>query len=108
MPMKRSNAAVDRAVDDHRAVLGVVGADVAEVEALGRQVVELDRAELPLAADRVGDVEVDLRAVERAVAGLELVGQAGLLEGGLERGLGLVPQRVVAELVARAGSRTSP
>ena len=69
-PLER---AVDRAVDHDRAVVLAVLADVGEVEALGRGVVELDRAELPLAADAVGDVEVDLRAVERAVAGLELV-----------------------------------
>ena len=76
MAMKRSKRAEDRAVEHDRAVLGVVLADVGEVEALGRDVVELDGAQLPLAADAVGDVEVDLRAVERAVARLELVRQA--------------------------------
>ena len=43
----------------------------------GHLVVELNRAALPLAAERVGDVEVDLRAVERAVAGVDRVGLAG-------------------------------
>ena len=64
-------AAEDRPVDDDRPVLGVVGADVFQVEALRRLVIELDRRALPLPADRVGDVEVDLRAVERAVALVE-------------------------------------
>ena len=41
----------------------------------GMLVVELDRRALPLPADGVGDVEVDLRAVERAVALVERVGQ---------------------------------
>ena len=67
-------AAEDGAVDHHRPVLGVVGADVVQVEALGHRVIELDRAALPLAAERVGDVEVDLRPVERAVAGVDRVG----------------------------------
>ena len=61
-------AAENRPVDDHRPVLGVVGADVLQVEPLRHLVVELNRRALPLPADRVGDVEVDLRAVERAVA----------------------------------------
>ena len=64
-------AAEDRPVDHHRPVLGVVGADVLQVEPLRHLVVELDRRALPLAADRVGDVEVDLRPVERAVALVE-------------------------------------
>ena len=51
-----------------RGVLGVVGAQVAEAEALRHLGVELDRAHLPGAAERVGHVQVDLRAVERAVA----------------------------------------
>ncbi len=69
-------AAEDGAVDHDRPVLGVVCADVLQVEALGRGVVELDRAALPLAAERVRDVEVDLRPVERAVAGVDRVGLA--------------------------------
>ena len=55
-------AAENGAVNHHRPVLGVVGADVLQVEALRRDVVQLDRGALPLPADRVGDVEVDLRA----------------------------------------------
>ena len=67
--------AVDGAVDHHRPVLLVVVADVGEIEALGRGVVELDGAGLPGAAQRVGHGEVDLGAVEGAVAGVELPGQ---------------------------------
>ncbi len=70
-------AAEDGAVDDHRPVLGVVRARVLQVEALRHLVVELDRRALPLAADGVGDVEVDLRAVEGAVALVDRVGLAG-------------------------------
>ena len=65
-PLERAE---DRAVQDDRPVRLAVLADVREVEALGLREVALDRAELPGAADRVLDVEVDLRAVEGAVAG---------------------------------------
>ena len=61
-------AAENGPVDDDRPVLGVVGPDVLQVEPLRQLVVELNRGALPLPADGVGDVEVDLRAVERAVA----------------------------------------
>ena len=67
-------AAENRPVDDHRPVLGVVGADVFQVEILRLHVIELNRGALPLPADRVGDVEVDLRAVERAVLLVQIVG----------------------------------
>ena len=55
------------------------------------------------AEDRVRNVEVDLRAVERAVAGLELVREVQALERGLQRSLGAVPHRVVADPLRRPG-----
>ncbi len=67
-------AAEDRPVDDDRLVLGVVGADVLQPEPLRDLIVELNRRALPLPADRVGDVEVDLRPVERAVALVDVYG----------------------------------
>src|SRR5438874_1229013 len=78
-------------------MLGVVLADVPELESLRRVVVELDGAELPAAAEEVGDVEVDLRTIERAVAGLDLVRRAGRLERFAQRALGAVPECVVTE-----------
>ena len=71
-------AAVDRPVDEHRAVLRVVGADVFQSEPLGHLVIELDRRALPLPADGVGHVEVDLRPVKGAVAHVQLVCLSGL------------------------------
>ena len=75
-PDEALERAQQRAVDHHRPVLGVVGARVGELEALGHVVVELHGAELPRAADRVGHVQVDLRAVEGAVALVEVVLEA--------------------------------
>ena len=71
-------------------------------------VVELDRRALPLPADRVGDVEVDLRPVERAVALVDRVGLAGALERRLELRLGVIPGRDLAQELRRAASTASP
>jgi hypothetical protein len=65
--------AQDRAVQHHRAVLFAVRADVGRVQPFGQVEVGLERAALPFAADRVGQLEVELRPVERAFAGVELV-----------------------------------
>ena len=62
-----------RAMDHHRLMFGIVGPAVGETEALGHVVVELAGAELPGAPQRVGHVQVDLRAIEGAVAGVQLV-----------------------------------
>ena len=80
MPMKRSNDAEQRAVDHERALELVLARRVGRVEALRHPAVELDRAHLPAAPDRVGHVEVDLGRVERAVAGIHGVVPAGRRE----------------------------
>ena len=77
-------AAENGPVNDHRPMCRVVGADIRQVEPDRQLVVELDRPALPLAAQRVGDVEVDLRPVERPVAGVDLVRRARRLERGLQ------------------------
>ena len=107
--MKRSMRAERRAVDHHRAVRLVVGADVVEVEALGELVVDLHGAELPLAADDVLDDEVDLRPVERGFAGL-LGERHAERFGGVAAGvLGAVPllaaRRRICRCRGRAGRR---
>jgi hypothetical protein len=56
--------AEDRAVEHDGAVRLPVLAHVGQVEVLGLREVALDRSELPGAAERVLDDEVDLGAVE--------------------------------------------
>src|SRR3954467_1792855 len=90
-------AAEDRPMNDDRAVLGIVGADVFQIEALRHLVIELDRGALPLPPDRVGYVEVEFRSVERAVARVERVGLLRRFERVLQRGLGVSPRRDVAK-----------
>ena len=74
-------------------VLGPVVAHVRELEPLGQGVVELQRAELPGALQRVLDMELELRPVERPLARRELERDTRLLERPLEPALGLVPQQ---------------
>ena len=62
--------------------------------------------ELPGAAERVRDVEVDLRTIEGAVALVEGVGHAGRFERAPERRLGAIPHRIVADPLLRDASRT--
>ena len=67
-------------VNDDRPVFRVVGADVLQVEPLRQLVVELNRSALPLAADGVGNVEVDLGTVECAVTLVDGVRLPGRLQ----------------------------
>ena len=93
----------DRPVNDDWAVFGVVGADVLELKPLRQLVVELDRGALPVAADGVDDVKVDLGAVEVALALGDDIGLAGRVERLPELGLGLVPGLGLAQERLRPG-----
>ena len=86
-----------RTVDHDRPVLGVVGPEVHQAEAFRHLVVQLDRPHLPGAAERVRHVQVDLRPVERALAGADRVLHPVALQRLLERRLGAVPLLVGAE-----------
>src|SRR6185312_14067712 len=86
----------NRTVNDDRPVRLVVLARVAQIEALGVRVIELNRSELPLPADGIGHVEVDLGTVECAVAFLELVRQSRVDQRSAQRLLGAVPHLVSA------------
>ena len=79
------------------ALLGVVLGAVGEPEALGHVEVHLHGGALPGAADGVLHLDVDLRAVERAVALVDVVGQAVALACFLERVCGMLPHVVGAD-----------
>ena len=98
-PDEALERAEERAVDDEDRVLLVVRAHVGETEAGRHLRVELDRAELPRALEHVGDVEVDLRPVERALPRADEVLDLVPLERLDELALGEVPLLVGAELV---------
>ena len=70
-------AAQDGAVQHHRAVPRAVLGDVFGVQPLRQDEVHLQRAALPVAPDRVAQHEFQLRAVERALARVQRVLDAG-------------------------------
>ena len=87
MPMNRSMRPEDGAVNHDRPMLGVVLADVRELEALRLRVIELDGAELPRPPDGVGDLELDLRPVEGAVARVDVVASTPFFFSAFSRAL---------------------
>jgi hypothetical protein len=100
--------AEERPVDAEDGVLVVVRPHVGQPEAGRHLGVELDRAELPGAAEHVGHVQVDLRAVERPLALADEVLDPVPLERAHELALGEVPLLVRAELVVGAGRELGP
>src|SRR5262245_20940354 len=90
-------------VDHYRPVRLVVWADVFEPKPLGKQVVELDRAKLPLAADAIPDDEVGLGAVEGGLAWGFLVGLPHPVEHGSNVFLGATPCLARGALVFGVG-----
>src|SRR3984893_18058143 len=94
--------AEDRAVDHHRALGLAVGVDVLALHALGQhREVDLDGGELPLAAQRVLHVDVDLGPVEGAAALVQIGDEVVRAQGLVERVLRLVPLLLGPELVGR-------
>ena len=84
--------AVDRAMDRDRPLLLAGLVDVVQVEPLRQHhEVDLDRGRLPLATDRVLDLDVDLRCVEGAVFGLDPVFGARSIERLPNQALGPLP-----------------
>src|SRR5712692_5209867 len=94
-------AAEEDAMDHHRALALAALVHERDVEALRQVQVDLDRGALPLAADRVLHLDVDLRRVEDAAALVDLVGDLAHAERLAQRALGLVPHLVGAEPLLR-------
>ena len=78
-------------MDHDGPLLRVLLVDVREVEPLGEVEVELHGGALPLAADGVEDLDVNLRPVKGAAALVNLVVPTLLRQRILQRALGLVP-----------------
>src|SRR5690606_26459441 len=91
-------------MDHHRTAAPVLVVHVLEFEALGLLEVELHRAELPRAPQRVPNTEIDLRTVKGTIARVDLVLEALFLEGGFERSFGPVPGRYFTEKALGTGT----
>src|SRR2546421_3765360 len=100
--------AEDRAMHHQGAMRFVIRARVLEVEALRQRVVELDSRALPLAADRVVELDVDLRPVERAAADVHAIRQVAPVEPAFQRLCGDVPHGVRAQLLVGASGQIEP
>src|SRR5438094_6340358 len=86
-------------VDHHWPMRAIVGADVFQLKALGQIVVELNGAELPLAADAIPDHEVNLWTIEGRLAYFRRIVHAHILDD-IENGpLGVVPVLFAAHVL---------
>src|SRR5476651_1889413 len=92
-------AAEDGAMQHDRPLARAIFCNVSRAQSFRQDEIDLQGATLPIAADRVAQHEFELRAVERALAGIEDEVETGCLGRRLQRFLGLVPDRV------RAGAR---
>ena len=77
-------------------VLCTVLADIFRPQSVGQVEVALEGPALPLAADGIGQLEVQLRPVERSVAFGNLVWQAKSIDGLFQRAFGFVPDLIRA------------
>ena len=98
---KALHRAEDRAVQHDRGVAAAVLADIGGAEPPRHLEIELQGAALPVAAERVAQDEFELRPVERALAGVERIGEPGRLDRSVQILLGAVPNRVAADAVRR-------
>ena len=87
----------NRAVHHYRTLEHVVGVVELDVEALGQIEVHLHGRSLPLAAESVADLEVDLRPVEHSAAGIVGQCQAAARGGGRQSRDRVPPHLIAAE-----------
>lgn len=93
------------AVQHNGALLGAVGVHVLQVKVERHLEVELNSTALPGTTERILQVEVDLGAVEGAVALVDLVVHAQLLQSGAQALLGASPVLIRTHGVLGAGGK---
>ena len=93
------------AVNHHRPMLFAVRAGIGEVKALGQVHVQLDGAALPRPTDAVLQMEVDLRTVERAVALVDHIVHAQIVQRAAQTVRGHFPHFVRADGIFGAGGQ---
>src|SRR6516225_5107606 len=102
---KPFHRAENRPVNHHRGMAPAILADIDGPEPSRHIEIELDRAALPLAAERVAKVELEFRPVKRALARVERIGEAGRLDRRFQIALGAVPDRITADPYGRPVSK---
>src|SRR6266478_7660638 len=96
-PDKALHRAEDRAVQHDRGVSAAILADIDRAKPPRHVEVELHGTALPLSADRVAQVEFELRPMECALTRVERISEIERLDRGFEILLGTVPHRVAAD-----------
>ena len=103
--MKRSMRAKAHAMDHDRTLTASVLGDILQAEVERHLEVQLNRAALPGASEAVAQMEVNLRAVERAVALVDDIRHLQLLQR-LNQAVGrCLPVLVAAHAVLRTGGQ---
>src|SRR5258708_26175290 len=95
--------AENRAMDHDWAFLGAGAGSIREAEALGQIVIELNRRDLPSPFQRVGHVDLNLGAVERAFLGIYLELDLVAAHRIAELRLGILPLLLGAEMLVGHG-----
>ena len=85
----------------NRSVAAAILADINGAEPFRHHEIKLQRAALPLPAERVAQMEFKLRAVEGAFAGTVGIGKPGLFDRRFQVPLGAVPDGVAADPLRR-------
>ena len=95
----------DSAVDNDRLLLQTVAVTIGQTEVMRQLEIELDSSALPLAAESVLDLEVDLRSIEGTVAFIDFIISLAVLivEASLQRCFGAVPYVDIAHEIIRTG-----
>ena len=102
---KALDTAEANAVNHYRAMLLVILADISQIKTLGHYKVQLDGAALPGTADAVGQVEVQLGAVECAVTLVDLIRHTDGIHG-VTQSLGCnLPNSVIAHGIFGTGGQ---
>ena len=99
------DGAEDHAVDHDGTMLLAVSAGVGQVETLGQVHIQLDGTALPGTAQAVGEVEVDLGAVESAVAFVDHVIHAQIIQSALQAVGSQLPHLIGADGILGAGGK---
>ena len=97
--------AEDRAVQHDRDVARAVLADIGGAEPLGHVEIELQGAALPVAAERVAQMEFELRPVKGALAGVQRIGEPGRLDRVLQAAARRGPRSRRCRCAGSAGRR---
>ena len=84
-------------MEHDRAVLFAVLANIGRVKPFGQIEVHLQRAALPVAANSVAQYEFQLRAIKRALPGINAIWQTSSFQGVAQSRFGFIPDVIITD-----------